>query len=128
MLLHGPLHFETDFASPLVAVGMAQRIEAGHRFVARILGNRLMLFARRDRLGDPQRTGTAKHHNVEKRVSTKPVRAVDRHTGRFPGGHQTWHDGVGVILGRAQHFAFKVRPARHPCCSGRSAVPGSPLW
>ena len=74
------------------------------------------------------RGGAAEHHEVEQRIGAEPVGAMHRDAGRLADRHQPGHHRIRVGRGRAQHFAVDSSSARRPCCSARSAAPGSAPW
>src|SRR5690606_13825330 len=71
---------------------------------------------------DEQAGGTAEHHQIQQRVATQAVGAVDRHTGHLTYGEQPVDDLVVafVTTGEAQGLPVNVgRDTAHHVVAGR---------
>ena len=110
------------------ALGVAGAVEPVERGLAGARRQRRLRRAGLQRLGGAMRGGAAEHHQVEQRVGAEPVGAVHGHAGRLAHRHQAGHDRVGIVA----RSGAAPRCARwwgcRPCCSARSAAPGSAPW
>ena len=70
------------------AVCIAQPVDARNAVLPGILGQRLVARTRRHRLGAEMRGRTAEYNQVEQRIGTQAIGAVNRNTGRLADGHQ----------------------------------------
>jgi hypothetical protein len=71
-------------------------VEALERLVDRGLASaRGMALSRSTTCARADRRGAAEHHEVDERVRSQPVRAVDRGAGRLAHRHQAGRDAVG---------------------------------
>src|SRR3546814_6778282 len=82
MRLHRLLHFQTNLSGRRTALRVTEMIEAGQGQISCILGQGLM---RRTWLGNFRNAmprGPAKDDQIDERIRTKAIRAMNRNTSR----------------------------------------------
>src|SRR3546814_3975049 len=92
MRLHRLLHFQTNLSGRRTALRVTEMIEAGQGQISCILGQGLV---RRTRLGNFRNAmprGPAKDDQIDERIRTKAIRAMNRNTSRFTDSKQAGHD------------------------------------
>ena len=79
-----------------------------------------MRAVRRNQFGRAQRRSAAKDDDIEQRVGTEPIGAMNRNTGGFADRHQTRHDGVRIAVLQGDDFAVIIgRYTPHVVVHGR---------
>ena len=79
-----------------------------------------MAFAADAALRRPMRGRAAEHDDVEQRVGTKPVGAVNRNAGRLADRHQSGHDCFRIAVALGDDLAMQIgRYAAHVVVHGR---------
>src|SRR6056297_558520 len=102
VVLHGALHLKPQIGRGHGTVRMAQPVEAIHRLVHLRRVGRWHRGLTIHHIARTDRRRTAKHHKVDQRIRSKPVRTMHAGAPGLSHGHEARHDGVGVFLGRVQ--------------------------
>ncbi|SGY16829.1 BQ5605_C012g07003 [Microbotryum silenes-dioicae] len=102
IVLHRLLHVQSDLGRRLGAVGGADLVQSRDRVETGVGRDLLVRLPGLERLRDVVGDSATEDDNVEERVGTETVRAVDGNTGGLAGGVETRHDLVLAVLVNGQ--------------------------